>query len=1421
MAEKPTNVESIFEQAVEFESVERRRKFLDDACGTDQILRARVEALLRANDDAGSFLQKPPEGLMATIATGDFDTADKGLADVSLEFLKPSEKVGCLGTIGQYEVVEVIGRGGMGIVLRAYDTKLNRVVAIKVMAPELAANPMGVKRFLREARAAAAISHEHVVTIHAIEEEHSPPFIVMEFIDGKSLQEKVDAQGALELKEILRISMQIARGLAAAHEQGLVHRDIKPANILLENGVERVKLTDFGLARATDDVSVTQTGQIAGTPQYMSPEQAEGGQLDARSDLFSLGSVLYTMCTGRPPFRADTAVAMLRRVTDDDPRPIRQVNAEIPEWLDAITSKLLEKDPDHRFQSASEVSHLLSQHLAHLQDPAATPLPTLPIDQTNVRKHPWKEWASTTAWCLTFLVLFAAARMIWKYQPDQGSVMVDSVDEDASLIFNRIRRETTDGSKRNVTIRPSESVSHRGSGRVILRSGRYSISLGADKDKYTVSQSFFTIDRGGEITVKVRRRVANHPAMRLERRLQGHLSTVTSVDISPDGRYALTARGWPRSARNDNGVLRLWDFRTAREIRKFNGVVRPYSARFSPDGTKIIVGGKTPDVFVFDVESGRKVAEFSGLKSGHHVALALTPDGRHALIGESVGSVHIGDLDTGEIIHTLEQPDDKVMSLDVSPDGTYAVATSGDEVYVWNLVTRNFQGRFRKHEGLVYSVAFSHDGTKVVSAGQDKTVRVWDVKSRKELQVFRGHSDAVLCAKLTPGDGFVVSAGHDCTIRHWNVASGKQVLETKATGCKSIWSIAISPDGKHVLASGGQKSESDRSRVKHFDPQIWRVHRSVAQSISVFGSAEDGWVDLLQLASIDQGKADAEWRRNGTGIALVSGNHSPLKIPVDVGPAYELRSRFRRNVDGGSIKFWLPMQRGYAELSFNDWYKYHGIQYLNGKMMNERQSGPALATGKKFVVGEAHEMSVRVQHTGDQVRIVLLLDGSELFDWTGSSSSIMQQNPHVQLKQPNGIALGTGQSPGIVWDTLEFRPLRIHPFAVKSKGGDTDASYANLMDAVNAAKDGDTIDVRGNGPFVTEPIIIRKRALTIRASMGSRPVIELSPNVKDATPMIDTHSPLFLEGLTFVRVSEIQSDDEDLGYRVINSFQAPLFVSNCEFRNRFVSIRAYRSPECQIQNCIFIQPKDAIAFTPTKGSRLSLKNNLAVGALLHLHCGSKEASDVAIDMTHNTILGRLLWLFLHERPLSDSDTPRIRIELNNNILQTKLPMIHFARSGKLLQEREPLSASEMRQALQKTVEWKEGRNLFALRDSYLETGSNSRPKIGAPFSIRTQTEWQLLWNLGETKTILGQTKFAGGDLRRLSHADLTSLTEEAFRIVSGPAARASDEGKNLGIAVNYIGPDGLPRWKATPTYNDVRAFEVFQNNSEPTGSPDR
>jgi eukaryotic-like serine/threonine-protein kinase len=325
------------------------------------------------------------------------------------QLLAPPSHPEMLGRLGRYEVERLIGSGGMGIVFKGFDTELNRPVAIKVLAPHLAGSGAARQRFSREARAAAAVVHEHVVAIHNVESGSAAPFLVMQYVAGESLQARLDRQGPLALREILRIAHQTAAGLAAAHAQGLVHRDVKPSNILLEQGIERALLTDFGLARAADDASLTHTGYMPGTPHYMSPEQARGEAIDARSDLFSLGSVLYAMCTGRPPFRADTSFGVLRRITDTEPRPIREINADVPDWLADLIKKLLAKQPADRFATAGEVADLLEQCLAHVQQPATVPLPDACRVGLAQRRPTWKIAVATPL----VLLLLAVSAMVF------------------------------------------------------------------------------------------------------------------------------------------------------------------------------------------------------------------------------------------------------------------------------------------------------------------------------------------------------------------------------------------------------------------------------------------------------------------------------------------------------------------------------------------------------------------------------------------------------------------------------------------------------------------------------------------------------------------------------------------------------------------------------------------------------------------------------------------------------------------------------------------------------------------------------------------------------------------------------------------------------------------------------------------------
>ena len=295
------------------------------------------------------------------------------ISTLDIGFLLPTNDPQVLGRVKDCDVLGPLGRGGMGVVFKAFDTTLHRMVAIKVLSAQLAGSSEAKRRFTREARAAAAINHPNVVVIHAVGEQSGTPYLVMEFVAGRTLHARIRSGPPFDLASLLRISSQIADGLAAAHRQGVVHRDIKPRNIMLENGVERVKITDFGLALAAlDGTQITSINRVVGTPPYMSPEQVQGVRVDRRSDLFSLGCVLHAMVTGRSPFQGSHALEIARKVVDLPVPPLHQLAPRIPPALSAIVGKLLEKDPARRYQSAEDLHTDLQRLQSSLGHGAST-----------------------------------------------------------------------------------------------------------------------------------------------------------------------------------------------------------------------------------------------------------------------------------------------------------------------------------------------------------------------------------------------------------------------------------------------------------------------------------------------------------------------------------------------------------------------------------------------------------------------------------------------------------------------------------------------------------------------------------------------------------------------------------------------------------------------------------------------------------------------------------------------------------------------------------------------------------------------------------------------------------------------------------------------------------------------------------------
>jgi eukaryotic-like serine/threonine-protein kinase len=296
------------------------------------------------------------------------------LAPLDEEVVSTNHNAPLLGRLGKYDVLGVISRGGMGLVLKAFDRDLDRLVAIKTLLSHLASSREAKQRFAREAQTVASMHHRHVIAIYSVDSWREIPYIVMPYLEGGTLHHYA-SKHQLQLVEILSVAKQIANGLAAAHGRGLVHRDVKPSNVLLQKGLSEVVLSDFGLARDLHDQSKTQSMMLAGTPQFMSPEQVLGNAIDTRSDLFSFGSLLYWLCAGQSPFASPSSYGSLNMIAQKKHRPVRQFNPEIPSWLEQLIDRLLEKDPQNRIQSADELDQLLAGCIEHVHEPRKNPVP--------------------------------------------------------------------------------------------------------------------------------------------------------------------------------------------------------------------------------------------------------------------------------------------------------------------------------------------------------------------------------------------------------------------------------------------------------------------------------------------------------------------------------------------------------------------------------------------------------------------------------------------------------------------------------------------------------------------------------------------------------------------------------------------------------------------------------------------------------------------------------------------------------------------------------------------------------------------------------------------------------------------------------------------------------------------------------------
>jgi phosphate transport system substrate-binding protein len=366
------------------------------------------------------------------------------------DFLRPPNGAPGLGWLGPYRVDRLLGSGGMGLVFQAEDPELQRTVALKVVRPEMAHDQELRQRFLREARTMASVKSDHIVTVFQVGQDNNLPFLAMELLEGESLGDALEVTPRPSLDFVIRVGREVALGLAAAHERGLVHRDIKPANIFLEAPSGRAKILDFGLARRSLGQSdLTQPGLIVGTPEYMAPEQAEGEEVTERSDLFSLGSVLYRLLSGTKPFGGTSTLAVLRAVTTSNPPPLHTLNQTIPLPLAELVTRLLAKSPAARPASAREVADALLAIARTLGLPSA-PEETLAPVTRPVAKRPRR--LAPVVWA-TLAVLLVAAGLVGAF-----FLMGNRTSGTSPAVAERSGPETSSAAKVTVPTRPRKET---------------------------------------------------------------------------------------------------------------------------------------------------------------------------------------------------------------------------------------------------------------------------------------------------------------------------------------------------------------------------------------------------------------------------------------------------------------------------------------------------------------------------------------------------------------------------------------------------------------------------------------------------------------------------------------------------------------------------------------------------------------------------------------------------------------------------------------------------------------------------------------------------------------------------------------------------------------------------------------------------
>ena len=787
----------IFQNAIEIEDPAKRARYLENACKEDPKLRAEVETLLRAHEKAGDYLEAPAFDVNVTI-------------DGQAQMEGPGTK------IGRYELLEQIGEGGMGLVYLAEQKEpVKRRVALKIIKPGMDSKEV-IARFEAERQALALLDHPNIAHVFdAGTTDTGRPYFVMEYVRGMSITRYCD-EHRLDVEQRLRLFQEVCEGVQHAHQKGIIHRDIKPSNILISLHGDRAvpKIIDFGIAKAavstlTEKTMFTFQGQLLGTPEYMSPEQVDLAtqDIDTRSDIYSLGVVLYELLAGVLPFEkesfASLGFAELQRtlrelepaspsirlsnlgqqakaIADSRMTQVVPLARRLHRELEWIPLKAMRKDRCRRYKSASDMADDIQSYL-NGNPLLAGPETAMYRVQKFVHKHAGS--VATAALVSVAVIIGLVVSIMMGCRAEQARQQEASARKQVEQAL--IRAENAE--------KAAEEKSEE------LRRTLYVNSIQLADAKYREAN----IHRVHELLDACPEDLRGWEWYRLRHisdlsrmTLLGHGDWISSIAFSPDGKRIVSGSG--------DKTIKVWDAATGDELMTLRGH-KEYvkSVAFGPDGKRIVSGSGDKTIKIWDAATGAELMTLHG--HGRSINLvAFSPDGKCIVSGSADNTIKVWDAATGAEVMTLRGHTDGVRSVAFSPDGKRIASGSDDQtIKIWDAATGAELMTIRGHDfwgGSIGSIAFSPDGKRIISGSDDTTIKVWDAATGAELTTLRGHGNSVDSIAFSPDGKRIISCSGDNTIKVWDAETGAELMTLRGHG-NWVNSIAISPDGKRI-ASG-------------------------------------------------------------------------------------------------------------------------------------------------------------------------------------------------------------------------------------------------------------------------------------------------------------------------------------------------------------------------------------------------------------------------------------------------------------------------------------------------------------------------------------------------------------------------------------------------------------------------------------------